>query len=57
MHFAKKLYSTIRIVTNLALARTFGKYIHSGWDGTTEYARYKWRGKEWIISTSAVIEE
>jgi hypothetical protein len=56
MHFAKKLYSTIKIISNLALARTFGTYIHSGWDGTIAYARYKWRGKEWIIPTSSVCE-
>lgn len=32
-HAATKLHSTVRIVSCLALARTFGVYEHSGWDG------------------------
>lgn len=56
LHFLKKLYKTICITANLAMARTFGKYVYSGWDGDTAYARYTWRGKDWKITTSAYSE-
>ena len=44
-----KLLNTLRIALTLILARTFGKYINSGWNGDFEYARYEWRGQEWCI--------
>lgn len=50
-HFIRKLASTVRILTCLGMARTFGQYQHSGWDGDINYARYSWRGREWIIPT------
>jgi hypothetical protein len=40
---------TLRIAFTLVMARTFGRYIHSGWNGDFEYARYGWRGQEWCI--------
>ena len=54
MHFIKKLIKTIKLLSTLFCARMFGKYIHSGWNGEFEYARYHWRGKEWIIPISPV---
>lgn len=53
-HFFHKLFGTIHILSCLALARTFGEYRHSGWNGEFNYARYTWRGKQWIIPTGPV---
>jgi len=53
-HALHKLCSTVAMLFCLFMARTFGKYQHSGWDGVIEYARYSWRGKEWVFPTSAV---
>lgn len=44
-----KLLKTIKIAATLAMARTFGRYVNSGWNGDFEYARYAWRGQEWCI--------
>lgn len=44
-----KLASTIKICACLFMARTFGEYLYSGWDGVVDYHRYAWRGREWII--------
>lgn len=44
-----KFISTLRIAYTLIMARTFGRYIISGWAGDFEYARYEWRGQEWCI--------
>jgi hypothetical protein len=46
-----KLINTIKICATLFLARTFGEYRHSGWTAEYEYARYRWRGEDWIIPT------
>jgi hypothetical protein len=54
MHFIVKLFKTFKILYYLGMARTFGNYVHSGWDGETEYARYYWRGREWIIPTGPI---
>lgn len=51
-----KVLRTIKMLYCLFMARTFGQYRHSGWDGTIEYARYTWRGQDWIIPTSPVDE-
>lgn len=48
-----KLGRTARILGCLFAARMFGEYQHSGSDGRIEYARYRWRGRDWIIPTSA----
>jgi hypothetical protein len=50
-HFVKKLFSTFRILSRLFFARTFGTYIHSGWDGDIEYSKYRYRGLDWKIPT------
>lgn len=51
-----KLLHTIRIAATLTLARTFGTYEHSVWNGEFNYARYAWRGKSWAIPTSPIEE-
>lgn len=52
-HVLPKLRNTLRIVMTLAMARTFGRYRHSGWNGINSYACYAWRGREWSIPTAA----
>lgn len=52
-HFLHKLGKTSAMLFCLFMARMFGEYRHSGWDGVIEYARYSWRGHDWIIPTSA----
>lgn len=49
-HFGK-LFRTVRICGCILMARTFGYYVHSGFDGVNEYAQYRWRGREWRIPT------
>lgn len=51
MHFIRKLGRTVLILSCLFCARMFGQYQHSGFDGTIEFARYRWRGVDWIIPT------
>lgn len=53
-HRTRKLGRTVRMLWMLGCARMLGKYVHSGWDGSVEYARYRWRGREWIIPTTEV---
>lgn len=57
MHWIFKLGRTIRVLSILFMARMFGEYIHSGWNGEFDYARYRWRGNEWIIPTSPAHDE
>jgi hypothetical protein len=47
----KKHIETLRIAFTLIMARTFGEYMHSGWT-EFDYAKYKWRGREWCIPLS-----
>ncbi|MCW0235237.1 MAG: hypothetical protein OJJ21_16675 [Ferrovibrio sp.] len=54
MRTLKKLASTARIVATLAMARTFGEYLHTVWDGELTYAKYRWRGQTWAIPSSAM---
>ena len=54
-HFMRKLWGTACILTNLGMARMFGEYVHSvGGYVEFEYARYRWRGREWAIPTTAI---
>lgn len=53
----RKLLSTFKILYCLGMARTFGEYTHSGWDGQIHFTRYYWRNKYWIIPTSAIGDE
>lgn len=50
----KKLLNTLRILFTLMLARTFGTYEHTVWDGKMSYARYQWRGKVWAFPTEPI---
>lgn len=49
----RKLGRVVRILPKLFCAQMFGEYRHSGFDGTIEYARYTWRGKDWVIPTGS----
>jgi hypothetical protein len=51
-HTLKKLCSTLRIATTLILARTFGHYEHSEFNGEFNLAKYKYHGKYWAFPTS-----
>lgn len=55
-HTLRKLTSTTRLCATLFMARMFGRYEHSGWNGEFEYARYSWRGQSWAIPTSPIEE-
>ncbi len=48
---SRKLLRTLRICYCTLMARTFGRYDHSGHDGGSEYAQYQWRGASWRIPT------
>ena len=48
----RKFYSTLRIAVTLIMARTFGAYSHSGWNGVHDFAQYRWRGKTYSIPTA-----
>lgn len=52
-----KLASTIRLCTTLFLARTFGTYEHSIWNGQFEYHRYTWRGQSWVFPAGPIDSE
>ena len=49
-----KLLKTLRIASTLMLARTFGRYVHSGYNGKFEYAQYEWRGREWVFPLTPI---
>ena len=51
-HAITKFWSTLRICVRIIMARTFGEYIHSGWNGQNDYARYRWRGHDYFIQTT-----
>jgi len=48
----RKFINTLSLAATLIAARTFGRYVHSGWNGDHEYAKYEWRGRFWRIPTS-----
>jgi hypothetical protein len=50
----KKFCHTLRILFCLGMARTFGRYEYSGWNGEIDYAQYQWRGRSWLIPTSCI---
>ena len=56
-HTAIKLSSTIKIMFSLGMARTFGVYVHTVWNGQFDYAVYLWRGKMWAIPTTPISED
>ncbi len=51
-HAIKKFGSTLRICARVIMARTFGEYAHSSWNGDCDYARYRWRGHDYFIQTT-----
>ena len=52
-----KLVNTLELCITMFLARTFGRYEHSVWNGEFEYARYSWRGKVWAFPTCPIENE
>lgn len=57
MYTFKKLIKTIRICSTLFIARTFGEYNHSGWNGVFDYASYNWRGETYHIPLGPIDKE
>lgn len=53
-HQLRKFGRTLQILWCLGCARMLGEYVHSANDGVIDYARYRWRGREWIIPTGPV---
>ena len=56
-HALRKFASTFRILATLAMARTFGRYERTVWNGELQYARYRWRGRSWAIPTHPIDED
>jgi len=50
----RKFMQSLRIASTLVMARTFGQYVNSGWNGEFEYSKYIWRGNAWIIPLTPV---
>lgn len=51
----KKLFSTVRILYCLFMARTFGRYLHSvSGPNQPNCAVYEWRGRRWWVPTEAL---
>lgn len=50
-HWLSKLCRTVSLLSKFLMARMFGEYVHSGWNGQVSFARYRWRGEEWLIPT------
>lgn len=50
-HAIKKFGSTLKICARIIMARTFGEYVHSGWNGQCAFCRYRWRGEDYFIQT------
>lgn len=50
----KKFIGTLRICSGLMMARTFGDYVVSGWNGQNHYAQYVWRRHVYFIPTDAI---
>ncbi len=53
-HSLRKAFSTAKILFCLGMARTFGVYVHTVWNGQFDYAVYRWRGKTWAIPTATI---
>jgi hypothetical protein len=51
-HTVKKFGSTLCICGGIVMARTFGEYVYSGWNGQNAFARYRWRGHDYFIQTA-----
>jgi hypothetical protein len=56
-HFGRKLWRTFLVISSMWCAQMFGEYEYSsemevGDEEFVEYARYHWRGRNWIVPTS-----
>lgn len=49
MRQVRKFLNTLRICGRIIMARTFGRYRHSGWDENGEFAIYERGGVVWRI--------
>lgn len=49
-----KLWHTLKMAGRMTMARTFGEYETSGWDGNVDFAIYRWRGRSWFIPLSCI---
>lgn len=45
----KKFFWTLEELFTQFMARTFGRYSHSGWDHHRNYCVYDWNGKRYFI--------
>lgn len=54
MFHIKKAWQTFKICKTLFMARTFGEYLYSGYDGGCTYARYRYDGLVYEIPTSSL---
>jgi hypothetical protein len=54
----RKLFSTLRIVYCLFMARTFGQYHHSiGGPNQPDFAVYNWREQDWWVPTGSTEQD
>lgn len=53
----KKAWQTFKICKTLFMARTFGEYKHSGWNGRFDYCSYRYKGRTYDIPMSPASEE
>ena len=49
-----KFWHTLRLAGCMIMARTFGEYVNSGWNGDVDFAVYRWRGRCWFIPLGAM---
>ena len=45
----RKFWNTLKLAGCMIMARTFGQYMHSRWNGEVNGAVYTWRGRCWFI--------
>ena len=50
----RKLWHTLKLASCMVMARMFGEYQNSGWDGNVDFAIYHWRGRSWFIPLGAI---
>ena len=56
-HHTTKFFHTLRVCAGIIMARTFGTYLHSGWDGDRDFCIYEWRGRKYYIPTISRVYE
>lgn len=50
--WGKKFLVVFKDCSFLFWVRMFGEYQHSGWDGESDFVKYKWRGVVYKIPTN-----